>query len=68
MKQPVDHDIRVWITSEQYLLVRREAEKDDRSVSGYVRQLIKADLARVLARELDRDRAMIGSVRDGAGR
>jgi hypothetical protein len=40
-----DHDVRVWLTAEQYLGVVHAAESDDVPMSTYVRDLIRADLA-----------------------
>ena len=37
----LDHDIRVWLTREQYLGLRHLARDDERPVSAYVRRLIQ---------------------------
>lgn len=42
----VDHDIRVWLDAETYIGLIRKAEADERSVSGYVKRLIRQELAK----------------------
>ena len=60
----MDHDIRVWLSAEQYLAVKRLADDDDRSVSGWVRALIRNELQRVSAAERQNDRGEPGPTRD----
>jgi hypothetical protein len=36
---PLDHDVRVWLSAEEYLGVLHTAEHCDRTLSGYVRHL-----------------------------
>ena len=64
-KQVVDHDIRVWVTGEQYLALRGVARDDERSISAYVRKLIRDDLDRVSALAAREDRDDPGTQRDG---
>lgn len=64
----LDHDIRVWLTAEQYIGLRRLARDDKRPVSAYVRRLI----CRALEESVDHDpqgaMASEGLWRDGKGR
>jgi hypothetical protein len=45
MRQTLDHDIRAWLTAEEYLGAVHAADAEDRTLSGYIRHLIRADLA-----------------------
>lgn len=47
----LDHDIRVWLTSEQYAGLVRLAHADERPISGFVRRLI----AKALEESLEHD-------------
>lgn len=64
----LDHDIRVWLTAEQYVGLVRLARADERPISAYVRRLI----ARALEESVDHDpqTAMpaAGARRNGEGR
>lgn len=42
--EPLDTDIRVWLSSSTYLRLKRRAREDDRPISVYVRRLIERDL------------------------
>ena len=44
MRQTLDHDIRAWLTAEEYLGAVHAAADEDRTLSGYIRHLIRADL------------------------
>jgi hypothetical protein len=45
MRHPLTHDIRSWVTPEEYIGAVHAAECSDRTLSGYVRHLIRTDLA-----------------------
>jgi len=45
MRATMDHDIRAWLTAEEYLGAVHAADAEDRTLSGYIRHLIRADLA-----------------------
>lgn len=45
MRPTLDHDIRAWLTAEEYLGAVHAADAEDRTLSGYIRHLIRADLA-----------------------
>jgi hypothetical protein len=45
MRSTMDHDIRAWLTAEEYLGAVHAADAEDRTLSGYIRHLIRADLA-----------------------
>jgi hypothetical protein len=45
VRAPLDHDVRVWLSAEEYLGAVHTAEHCDRTLSGYVRHLIREDLA-----------------------
>lgn len=60
MTKPMDHDIKIWVDAQTYLAVIAAAKDDDRSVSSYIRNLIRADLASkasLIAAQTDRDAA-----------
>lgn len=75
-RAPVDHEIKTLVTSEEYLAIRHAAIEDDRSVGGWVRQLIRQalrDRARLVAEESSRDedespRAEVGLYQDKQAR
>jgi len=45
MRSTMDHDIRAWLTAEEYLGAVHAADAEDRTLSGYIRHLVRADLA-----------------------
>ena len=45
MRHTLDHDVRAWLSAEEYLGAVHAADAEDRTLSGYVRHLIRADLA-----------------------
>lgn len=58
MTRPMDHDIKIWVDAQTYLAVLAAAKDDDRSVSSYIRSLVRTDLARkasAIAAQSDRD-------------
>lgn len=68
MAHPLTHDIRVWLTADQYAGLLRRSREDERPVSAYVRRLIARDLDESL--DLNHRLAMpaAGAVRDDAAR
>ena len=44
MRHTLDHDVRAWLSAEEYLGAVHAADAEDRTLSGYVRHLIRADL------------------------
>jgi hypothetical protein len=42
---PLDHDVRVWLSAEEYLGALHAADSCDRTLSGYVRHLIHIGLS-----------------------
>jgi hypothetical protein len=44
MRAGLDHDVRAWLTAEEYLGAVHAADAEDRTLSGYIRHLIRADL------------------------
>jgi len=62
-------DIRSWVTPEEYLGALHASEDSDRTLSGYVRHLIRQDLAlraSSIARRCARDD--LGTPQDVEGR
>lgn len=45
MKALQDHEIKSWLTGAEYLAANQAAEDDCRSLSGYIRNLVRQDLA-----------------------
>ena len=45
MRHTQDHDVRAWLSAEEYLGAVHAAAEEDRTLSGYIRHLIRADLA-----------------------
>ena len=62
------HDIRVWLTAEQYAGLLRKAHEDERPISAYVRRLIAKDLDESLDLHSRLAMPAAGSRRDAAGR
>ncbi len=52
MRHPLTHDIRSWVTPEEYIGAVHAAECSDRTLSGYVRHALRASS---MARISDRD-------------
>lgn len=68
MKQPFDHDLRVWVDAQTYVALHHLATGDDRSLSEYIRHVLVNHLRQVSVsvRSLHRDE--LCPVRDGEGR
>ena len=45
MKPTLDHDVKTWLSAEEYIGAIHAAESDDRSLSSYIRILVKQDLS-----------------------
>ena len=45
MRHTLDHDVRAWLSAEEYLGAVHAAADEDRTLSGHIRHLIRADLA-----------------------
>jgi hypothetical protein len=45
VKSLQDHEIKAWLTGAEYLAATHAAEDDCRSLSGYLRYLVRQDLA-----------------------
>jgi hypothetical protein len=61
----LDHDIRVWLTSEQYAGLVRLARADERPISGFVRRLICQALEESLEHDPQSAMPAAGARRDG---
>lgn len=68
MTNPLTHDIRVWLTGDQYAGLLRRAREDERPVSAYVRRLIARDLDESLDHHPHPAMPAAGALRDSAGR
>ena len=63
----LDHDIRVWLTAEQYAGLVRLARSDERSISGFVRRLIARALEESMEHDPQTAMAAAGARRDAEG-
>ena len=45
MKELQDHELKSWLTGAEYLAAIQAAEDDCRTLSGYLRFLVRQDLA-----------------------
>ena len=45
MKALQDHEVKAWLTGAEYLAATQAADADCRSLSGYLRFLVRQDLA-----------------------
>lgn len=62
------HDIRVWLTADQYAALLRQARADERPISAYVRRLIARDLEESMDHGAPGAMASAGARRDAQGR
>lgn len=62
MAAPLTHDIRIWLTEDQYAGLLRRAHEDERPLSAYVRRLIVRDLDESLEGQPVRDYDRRGSL------
>lgn len=67
MREPVDHEVKLRVRGSEYLALRRLAEDDDRTLSGYIRRVLLEHLGSVLQQEAERDRAAEGAARADCG-
>ena len=69
MKEHQDHEVKSWLTGAEYLAALHAAEDNCRSLSGYLRFLVRQDLAnRASAMAQLSARDELCSVRDEEGR
>jgi hypothetical protein len=64
----LDHDIRVWLTAEQYAGLVRLAHADERPISAFVRRLIARALEESVEHDPQAAMASAGLSRDAWGR
>jgi hypothetical protein len=64
MKEPADHEVRLWLKGSQYIALRHLADLDERGLSAYVRRLVEQHLDTVSAAMAAEDSGGCGS---GAG-
>ena len=55
-RTPIDHEIKLRVRGSEYIALRRLAEDDDRTLSGYIRRVLLEHLAQVSAAEAESDR------------
>ena len=67
MKEPVDHEIKLRVSGSEWLALRRLADDDDRTMSGYIRRVLRDHLSAVSAEEAARDRDDEGPSRVRSG-
>ena len=69
MKPLQDHEVKAWVTPEEYVAATHAAEDSDRTLSGYVRHLIRLDIAqKASAMASTSARDDLGQARDEEGR
>ena len=56
MIEPIDHEVKIRYRASEWLALKREAERDDRALSAYIRRVTIEHLKQVSAMESDRDR------------
>ncbi|MEA3641858.1 MAG: hypothetical protein VBE63_18255 [Lamprobacter sp.] len=56
MREPIDHELKLRLRASEWLAVRHLADADDRTMSGFVRQLIRERLAKESSKATDFDR------------
>ena len=67
MKQPIDHEVKLRVRGSEYIALRRLAEEDERTLSGYIRRVLVEHLQSVSAAEAARDRDAEGQEWADAG-
>jgi len=69
VRDHLDHEVKSWLTGPEYLAAIAAAQDGDRTLSGYVRHLVRTDLAlRASAGAVDVARDDLGPVRGDGGR
>jgi hypothetical protein len=63
----LDHDIRVWLTADQYAGLVRLAHADERPISAFVRRLIARALEESLEHDTQAAISAAGARRDAEG-
>lgn len=48
-RPPSDHDLRIYVDGDLYLALSRLADEDDRALSNYCKQVLRAHVDEVLA-------------------